>query len=87
MKKLSNSYEISADNMISMSESYKVKGFNIIEGEFFSEYDGDIVPVNILESDNQDKQIFSMKDGTFILEAEEDGDIEYYYSYNIIDLL
>lgn len=87
MKKLNDSYEISADNMISMTESHTVVGFNLIEGEFFSESDGDIVPVNILESHNQDKQIFSMKDGTFILEAEEDGDIEYYYSYNITDLI
>jgi hypothetical protein len=44
--------------------------------------------MNYLLNEDRNRQIFQMKDGRFVLEVENDElEVEYFYSYDINDLL
>ena len=82
-KELSDDYDISGNNMLDIEND--ISCFKVKNSEFY-------VPkgkVNrkILTFDN--KQIFQMNDGIFILEVEDyqEGTVEYFYSKDIYDLI
>ena len=75
-EQLKEDYEVSVDDMID--------DFKVTTAEFYNKA-GKIVNKNILSKDGQ--QIFSMKDGKFVLEVEDDGFVEYFCSNDINDLI
>lgn len=83
---LSDNYDICVENMNDINE--KVGNFEVKKATFFNKGNKKETK-NVLTFENQ--QIFSMKDGTFVLEVEVDNDeggyCEYFYSDNIKDLL
>jgi len=83
-KELSEDYEISATNMLDIEK--EISYFKIENSEFFI-YPKGKLNRKILKHDN--KQIFQMKDGIFILEVEDyiKSTCEYYYSKDITDLI
>jgi len=85
-KELSNRYDMSVENMLDISRTDSGE-FVITEGEFYSNDPKIKKPIKkkILTCDN--KQIFAMVDGKFILEIEDDGICEYFWSNNLHDLL
>ena len=83
-KNLDDNYDITVDNMLDMTEKQEVNGFTLVNSEFYNKKDKK-VNKHILVRDNE--QIFSMKDGIFILEVEDDGMVEYFYSKDINDLI
>lgn len=80
---LSPDYDISVDKMLNMTKDQEIGGFELTESEFYGKKGK--VKMNILVRDNE--QIFSMNDGIFILEVEDDDMVEYFYSTNINDLI
>lgn len=85
---LNEDYDINCENMIDMKLEQATNGFRLSVGTFFN--DGKEIEKNILEFGEQEKQIFAMSDGTFIMEdcpeGNQDGIINYYYSDNLDDL-
>jgi len=81
MKELDDNYDISVELMKPMD--YPVGDWEVYSGEFMNKA-GHMENMNYLSNSN--KSIFSMKDGLFILEIET-GDVEYFYSEDINDLL
>jgi len=84
--KLSDDYEINVDQMLDIKEH---KGdFKVIKASFYN-LKGTKVNRNVLsnETEGECRQIFSMKDGTFILEIDDCINVEYFYSKDINDLL
>ena len=81
MRELDDNYEISVDDMVPMT--YGIGDWEVYEGEFMNR-SGDMVDMKYLSNSN--KSIFFMKDGLFILEIEF-GDVEYFCSTEITDLL
>jgi len=92
-KKLDDDYDISVDDILNMTKDQEIGGFELVESDFYGKKGRE--KRNNLARKNE--QIFSMKDGIFILEVEEDGDfcvckcplgmVEYFYSTNINDLI
>lgn len=78
-------YDISAENILNMTKDQEIGDFKLITSEFYSEKG--IVERTILSNEKEQKQIFSMQDGRFVLEVEEDGMVEYYFSNDIKELL
>jgi len=86
MIELDSDYDMTVDNMVPLTDKYT--GWSNKEGEFFSPSDDDFIKMSCLLNDTCDKQIFKMKDGRFVLEVENDElEVEYFYSYDINDLL
>lgn len=89
VKKLKNSYDISRKNMLDMEKHQAIAGFKLFGAEF-GIGPGKNVKKKVLKSESDDgsKQIFSMKDGLFILEIEkiEENYCQYYCSNNLIEL-
>lgn len=87
MEKLNDNYDLSAKNMLNITDEYVHGKWKISSSKFYTE-DGTI---NIKVLVTSDRQIFQMNDGKFILEIENDyydnGSFSYYYSTNINDLL
>lgn len=81
-EQLKEDYEVSVDDMIDAISD--VGDFKVTTAEFYNKA-GKIVNKNILSKDGQ--QIFSMKDGKFVLEVEDDGFVEYFCSNDINDLI
>ena len=83
-KELSDDYDISGSNMLDIESD--ISYFKVKDSEFFI-YPKGKVNKKILAFDN--KQIFKMNDGIFILEVEDvqDGTVEYFYSEDIYDLI
>ena len=73
--------------MIDMTAEQEANGFELSVGEFYSAKTKKQVKKNILvrNTDQSIEQIFSMIDGDFILEVEED-EINYYHSKDLNDL-
>ena len=89
-KPLSENYNISANDMLDMKPEQEVNGFKIENSEFYPNGGSKATTKNILVKENSEFvrfQIFSMKDGKFILEVDPDGEnIGYFYSENLDDL-
>ncbi len=89
-KELSVDYDVTVDNMLDMSNDQEVGPFKVTQGTFFNK-SGKEVKKNILEFDDDEnfvrRQIFSMKDGTFVLELEVDMEVTYFYSEDLNDLI
>jgi hypothetical protein len=86
MKELDLNYDINVKDMIQFSRDIWIPenaGFEIIKSTFYDD-NGNEVDMDIL-SDNNNKQIFMMKDGKFILEICDIEEVNYYYSENILD--
>ena len=88
MKRLEEDYRVIVDNMVPATDLPNNREFIIDTATFYSFKDGKYVNMNVLTNED-DKQIFSMKDGRFVVEIEnmDDGSVEYYYSEDINDLL
>ena len=88
MIELDADYDMTVDNMVTLTGEYK--GWTNKEGEFYSVNEGKFINMSVLNNDF-DKQIFQMKDGRFVLEVEniesDEFEVEYFYSYDINDLL
>lgn len=89
-QELSPDYEINVENMIPFIESKPQNGMHLFEATFYNTK-GKKTKMMVLKNNEEPgnfgcKQIFQMKDGSFILE-EENEDIEYYFSKNLQDLL
>jgi hypothetical protein len=85
MKELELDYSVRVENMVPLEGEYD--GWTIEDGDFYSN-EGETVVMPYLLSDSDSKQIFKMDDGRFVLEIEnEDCEIDYFYSYDIEDLL
>lgn len=87
MKNVLNiNYDICVENMNDINE--EVGNFKLEKATFFNKK-GQEENKTVLVFDN--KQIYSMKDGKFVLEVEVNNDkggyCEYFYSDNIKDLL
>jgi len=87
MKELDIGYDISVSNMNDIST--ECGDFTIEDAEFYDINLGKLVNKKVLVFDSKQikKQIFSMTDGIYILEIEEVGEVEYFYSKNINDLV
>jgi hypothetical protein len=86
MIELDADYDMTVDNMESLTDKYN--GWSNKEGEFYLISDDKFIKMPCLLNDAGDKQIFKMKDGRFVLEVENDEfEVEYFYSYDINDLL
>ncbi len=94
MKKLDNDYEISVDNMKNMTTEQESDNFKLIESEFYSKYNKKVSMNILVQRPNCSipysdydvyQQIFSMKDGTFILEVETEEFIEYYLANELTE--
>ena len=88
MKRLEEDYEVIVDNMVPAQDLPDNREFIVDTATFLSIKNGNSVSMNVLTNED-DKQIFAMKDGRFVLEIEnfDDGSVEYYYSEDINDLL
>ncbi len=82
-RKLPNSYDIAVDKMVDATITQEKNGFKVKQGNFFNK-SSVIVPRQILVKEN--KKIFFMKDGKFVLEVEQEEDVIYFYSDNLDDL-
>ena len=92
MKRLDDNYDICVDDMLPMLIEQEKGDFKIKNGEFYRTKDFEKVNMPILATGRIDcgalnKQIFSMKDGKFILEIEENYEVEYFYSENLDELI
>ena len=77
-------YSVRVENMIPIEEVENDEW--TIEDGSFAANDGKTVIMQYLLNDN--KQIFKMDDGRYVLEVEnEDGTMDYFYSEDIKDLL
>ena len=77
-------YSVRVENMLPIEEG-EYDEWTIEDGNFDSN-EGKTVIMQYLLNDN--KQIFKMDDGRYVLEVEnEDGTMDYYYSEDIDDLL
>lgn len=88
-QELDLNYDISVDNMVDISPRSNewIKGFDIKKAEFFNRKGKRVIKdVLFRVNGHTTEQIFQMKDGLFILEVEEDGEITYFYSDNINDI-
>ena len=86
MIELDVDYDMTVENMVPLTDKYI--GWSNEEGEFYLLGDAKLVKMPYLLNDAGDKQIFKMKDGRFVLEVENDEfEVEYFYSYDINDLL
>ena len=83
MKELDIDYDISVSNMNDITNDHG--DFLVTDTEFYDINTSKLTNKKVLRSGG--KQIFSMKDGTFILEIEDCGEVEYFYSNNINDLI
>ena len=85
-KELNDNYDISADRMVDITET--CSGFLNEPATFYSFSVDKYITKQILISELElgTKQIFKMNDGLFILEIE-DGELEYYCSKNLNDLI
>ena len=83
MKELDIDYDISVANMNEITED--CGDFVVTDAEFYDTTTNKLVNKKVLM--NEGKQIFSMKDGIYILEIEDCGEVEYYYSNNLNDLV
>jgi hypothetical protein len=83
MKELDIDYDISVSNMYDITLDRG--NFLVTDTEFYDINTSKLTNKKVLRSGG--KQIFSMKDGTFILEIEDCGEVEYFYSNNINDLI
>jgi hypothetical protein len=82
-------YDITVDNMVSPSPSHAINGFKLDPREFYNSK-MKLVKMTTLSRVNADfsqDQILTMKDGLFILEIEQCGEVEYFSSNDINDLL
>jgi len=81
-KKLDDDYIISGENMLDITEP--VGNFRIKTTKF-----GNFQESKVKVLYHMNKQIFSMKDGIYILEVENylRGSVKYYYSTDINDLI
>ena len=83
-RSLEQNYSVRVENMLPIEEG-EYDEWTIEDGSFDSN-DGKTVIMQYLLNDN--KQIFKMDDGRYVLEVEnEDGTMYYYYSEDIDDLL
>ena len=83
-RSLEQNYSVRVENMLPIEEG-EYDEWTIEDGSFDSN-DGKTVIMQYLLNDN--KQIFKMDDGRYVLEVEnEDGTLDYYYSEDIDDLL
>ena len=77
-------YSVRVENMLPIEEVENDEW--TIEDGSFDANDGKTVIMQYLLNDN--KQIFKMDDGRYVLEVEnEDGTMDYFYSEDIKDLL
>ncbi len=77
-------YSVRVENMLPIEEVENDEW--AIEDGSFAANDGKTVIMQYLLNDN--KQIFKMDDGRYVLEVEnEDGNMDYFYSEDIKDLL
>jgi hypothetical protein len=88
IQELDDNYDISVDGMINVTVEQEKGGYKIFNSEFYSLL-YEKVYMNILKYENESacKQIFSMKDGKFILEIENELGISYFYSESLDDLI
>jgi hypothetical protein len=92
-KKLSNDYDITVNNMKPIDEAPKKSGFKVSRAEFYDMKGkglGKKVRMNVLSRENKDysiEQIFAMKDGLFVLEIEKNGEVKYFSSKELNDLI
>lgn len=90
-KELGWDYDITVDNMIPMTKEQEIGNFKLHETEFGSQKKKGLVKMNVLTIGQAGcdgcRQIFQMNDGKFILEVEDEGMVDYYYSKDITDLL
>lgn len=83
-RSLEHNYSVRVENMLPIEEG-EYDEWTIEDGSFDSN-EGKTVIMQYLLNDN--KQIFKMDDGRYVLEVEnEDGTMDYYYSEDIDDLL
>ena len=89
IQELDDNYDISVDGMINVTVEQEKGGYKIFNSEFYSSLAYERVYMNILKYENESacKQIFSMKDGKFILEIENELGISYFYSESLDDLI
>lgn len=79
-------YDVNSNHMVSFDSNFKIGDFRAYNSEFLNfnqPADRKIILINTQE----DKQIFQMKDGKFILEIEDGDYCRYYYSYNLEELI
>lgn len=90
MKQLDDDYDVIVDKMIPIPTDVidEASEFVIDNASFHSFIHNKIVTMQILTNDD-DKQIFAMNDGTFILEVEdfETETVSYYQSRDINELM
>lgn len=91
MKRLEEDYNVIVDNMVPVQNLQNLpnnREFIVDTATFYSISTSKPVSMNVLTNED-DKQIFAMQDGRFVLEVEnfDDGSVEYYYSEDINDLL
>ena len=87
MEELDMDYDITCDNLVDIDQ--EVVGFKVYEGEFYDMKLKDYVSIKTLKN-GDDKTIFKTKDdGRYVLEVEDlqMGTVEYFYSFNIQDLV
>ena len=86
MLELDLEYDMTVENMVPLTGEYK--GWTNEEGEFYLLSNEKIVKMPYLLNEDCDRQIFQMKDGRFVLEVENDEcEVDFFYSYDINDLL
>jgi hypothetical protein len=88
MKHLEEDYKVIVDNMVPAQDLTNNREFIVDTTTFYSISTGKPVSMTVLTNED-DKQIFAMQDGRFILEIEnfDDDSVSYYYSEDINDLL
>lgn len=89
-KELDEDYDISVLNMTNIKPEQAKGDFKFVKDQLFYDHKGNKHYRDILVVGCQDKQIFAMSDGTFIMEDCPEGNqgdiINYYYSDNLDDL-
>ena len=86
MEELELDYNVRVDNMVHIEGQYEKFGWIIEKGDFYSD-EGKIVVMSYLLNKSKRQQIFKMDDGRFVLETENEDEVDYFYSYDIEDLL
>ena len=80
-------YDITCKNLVDIDQ--QINGFEEEVGEFYDFDSGDTIEVKILKDNNGRAIMKSKDDGRYVLEVEDfmEGTVEYFYSFNINDLV
>ena len=79
-------YDISVNRMASFNSNFKIGDFKAFISEF-GNFNKPPSRAIILQNSSEDRQIFQMVDGKFILEIEDGDYCQYYYSEDLEELV